>query len=67
VLLVDALAAHRLITLVGPGGVGKTSLGLELARSAAAGYTDGVHVVELVSVVDEEAASAARLAIRTGR
>jgi len=59
VLLVDALAAHRLITLVGPGGVGKTSLGLELARSAAAGYTDGVHVVELVSVVDEEAASAA--------
>ena len=58
-LLVDALAAHRLITLVGPGGVGKTSLGLELARTAAAGYSDGVHVVELVSVVDEEATSAA--------
>ncbi len=58
-LLVDALAAHRLITLVGPGGVGKTSLGLELARTAAPGYADGVHVVELVSVVDDEATSAA--------
>lgn len=58
-LLVDALATHRLITLVGPGGVGKTSLGLELARTAAESYSDGVHVVELVSVVDEEATSAA--------
>ena len=58
-LLDDALATHRLITLVGPGGVGKTSLGLELARRAAPNYSDGVHVVELVSVVDEEATSAA--------
>jgi predicted ATPase/DNA-binding winged helix-turn-helix (wHTH) protein len=58
-LLVDALVPHRLITLVGPGGVGKTSLGLELARTAAAAYSDGVHVVELVSVVDEDATSAA--------
>ena len=58
-LLVDALATHRLITLVGPGGVGKTSLGLELARTAAESYADGVHVVELVSVVDEAATSAA--------
>jgi predicted ATPase/DNA-binding winged helix-turn-helix (wHTH) protein len=58
-LLVGALGDHRLITLVGPGGVGKTSLGLELTRTAAASYTDGVHVVELVSVVDAEATSAA--------
>jgi predicted ATPase/DNA-binding winged helix-turn-helix (wHTH) protein len=58
-LLVDALAAHRLITLVGPGGVGKTSVGLELVRAAAATYSDGVYVVELVTVVDEGASSAA--------
>ncbi len=58
-LLVDALASHRLITLVGPGGVGKTSVGLELARRTAADFSDGVYVVELVSVVDEDATSAA--------
>ena len=53
--LVGALRAHRLITLVGPGGVGKTSVGLELARRVAANYPDGVHLIELVSVVDESA------------
>ena len=58
-LLVDALASHRLVTLVGPGGVGKTSVGLELAHATAANYADGVHVIELVSVVDDEATSAA--------
>ncbi|HEY7134434.1 MAG TPA: winged helix-turn-helix domain-containing protein [Acidimicrobiia bacterium] len=57
--LVDALSGHRLITLVGPGGVGKTSVGLELARATASAYPDGVHVIELVSVVDEHATSAA--------
>jgi predicted ATPase/DNA-binding winged helix-turn-helix (wHTH) protein len=58
-LLGKALSEHRLITLVGMGGVGKTSLGLELSRRSAAAFADGVHVVELVSVVDEEATSAA--------
>ena len=57
--LVVALADHRLVTLVGPGGVGKTSLALELARSVAANYEDGVHVIELVRVVNEEATAAA--------
>ncbi len=57
--LTSALDAHRLITLVGPGGVGKTSLGLELARLAAAGFADGVHAVELVSVGDDAATAAA--------
>ncbi len=57
--LVDALRAHRLLTLVGPGGVGKTSVGFELARAARSGYSDGVHVVELVSVVDAGATVAA--------
>ena len=57
--LVEALATHRLITLVGPGGVGKTSLAFELARTVGGDYADGVHVVELVSVVDEDATLAA--------
>ncbi len=46
------LATSRLITLVGTGGVGKTSVGYELARRVAADYRDGVHVVELVTVLD---------------
>ena len=57
--LLDRLAAalrdHRLITLVGPGGVGKTSVGLELARRVADRYPDGVKLVELVAVGDEDA------------
>ena len=53
--LATALREHRLITLVGPGGVGKTSVGLELARRIANGYPDGVKLVELVAVGDEDA------------
>ena len=53
--LVVEQAAHRLITLVGTSGVGKTSVGFELARLVAARYADGVFVVELVTVVDQDA------------
>jgi predicted ATPase/DNA-binding winged helix-turn-helix (wHTH) protein len=48
--LVEAHRSHRLITLVGTGGVGKTSVGYELARRVADDYADGVFVVELVTV-----------------
>jgi DNA-binding winged helix-turn-helix (wHTH) protein len=53
--LVEAIAVNRLVTLAGPGGVGKTSVGFELARTVEPRYADGVHVVELVTVVDEDA------------
>ncbi|MFN0088700.1 MAG: ATP-binding protein [Acidimicrobiales bacterium] len=53
--LVAQLASSRLLTLVGAGGVGKTSVGYELARRVAADYADGVYLVELVTVVDEGA------------
>jgi predicted ATPase/DNA-binding winged helix-turn-helix (wHTH) protein len=53
--LAAALGERRLITLVGPGGVGKTSVGLELARRIAHRYPDGVKLVELVAVGDEDA------------
>jgi DNA-binding SARP family transcriptional activator len=33
--LADAIKAHRLVTLVGPGGTGKTTTALELVRRAA--------------------------------
>jgi predicted ATPase/DNA-binding winged helix-turn-helix (wHTH) protein len=53
--LVEEQQTNRLVTLVGTSGVGKTSVGFELARTVADGYPDGVFVVELVSVVDRDA------------
>ena len=57
--LADMIGEHRLVTLVGPGGVGKTSLAMELARTVGRQFEDGVHVVELVGVVDDDATAAA--------
>jgi len=46
------LAANRLVSLIGPGGIGKTSLAIELARRAADGMPDGVWFVPLDSTLD---------------
>ena len=47
-----ALQGHRLVTLTGVGGVGKTRLALELAAQVAEKFSDGVWVFELASVGD---------------
>ncbi|NUS03732.1 MAG: AfsR/SARP family transcriptional regulator, partial [Nonomuraea sp.] len=44
------LAEHRLVTLVGPGGIGKTRLALETARARQ--DTDGPWLVELAGLGD---------------
>jgi predicted ATPase/DNA-binding SARP family transcriptional activator len=44
----------RLVTLVGPGGIGKTRLAIELAARHGAGFADGVAFVELTPIVSPE-------------
>ena len=47
-----AVRAHRLVTLTGVGGVGKTRLALEVAGRLADEFADGVWVFELAAVAD---------------
>ncbi|OLB76213.1 MAG: hypothetical protein AUI14_19370 [Actinobacteria bacterium 13_2_20CM_2_71_6] len=44
------LGGARLVTLVGPGGAGKTRLAQEVGRALSAGTPDGVWLVELAPV-----------------
>jgi predicted ATPase/DNA-binding SARP family transcriptional activator len=48
----ELLAAHRLVTLIGAGGVGKTRLGLDVARELLPRFPDGAWVVELGPLSD---------------
>jgi predicted ATPase/DNA-binding CsgD family transcriptional regulator len=48
----EFLAASRLVTLTGSGGVGKTRLAVEAAADLSRAFTDGVWLVDLASVTD---------------
>ena len=50
--LQDVLSAYRIVTLTGPGGIGKTALALEVARNMLADFEDGGWLVELASLSD---------------
>jgi predicted ATPase/class 3 adenylate cyclase len=50
-----ALRSHRLVTLAGVGGVGKTRLAVEVATQLADEFVDGVWVFELAAVADPAA------------
>ncbi len=50
-----AVKAHRLVTLTGVGGVGKTRLALEVAERLHDEFPDGVWVFELAAISDPTA------------
>src|ERR1700751_2070998 len=58
-----ALRAHRLVTLTGVGGVGKTRLASEVAAHLADEFPDGVWFFELAAVTDPGAVPDAAAAV----
>jgi predicted ATPase/DNA-binding winged helix-turn-helix (wHTH) protein len=50
----DLVRAHRLVTLTGAGGIGKTRLGLEAARELLPVFAGGVWIAELGPLSDPE-------------
>jgi predicted ATPase len=62
----ELVASRRLVTLVGPGGAGKTRLALEIGDHLRAAFSDGVWLVELAPLPpggDVTAAVAAALGL----
>jgi predicted ATPase/class 3 adenylate cyclase len=56
------LRKHRLVTLTGAGGSGKTRLALEVARPLGTEHADGVWLVDLVPIDDENLIAEATMA-----
>ncbi len=53
--LLELVRAHRLVTLTGVGGVGKTRLAVQVAAELVPDFPDGVRLVELAPVGDPAA------------
>jgi DNA-binding winged helix-turn-helix (wHTH) protein len=48
----DLVSAYRIVTLTGPGGIGKTSLAVKAVRYLLPDFEDGGWIVELASLSD---------------
>ncbi|TNC29486.1 BTAD domain-containing putative transcriptional regulator [Amycolatopsis alkalitolerans] len=58
----ELIAEHRLTTLIGPGGAGKTRLATETARTLLGDLPDGAWLVELAAIGADDDVSQATLA-----
>jgi predicted ATPase len=68
----DLMTSHRLVTLIGEGGIGKTRLGVEAVRHLLGEFPDGVWIAELAPLSDPDLvpaaiATALRLDLSGGR
>jgi predicted ATPase/DNA-binding winged helix-turn-helix (wHTH) protein len=52
--LLELLKTHRLVTLTGTGGIGKTRLGNSVAHRLLADFADGIWMVELAPLCDPD-------------
>jgi predicted ATPase len=51
----DLVKSRRLVTLTGPGGIGKTQLAIEVARRLSPDFADGAWIVDLASLMSADA------------
>jgi predicted ATPase/DNA-binding winged helix-turn-helix (wHTH) protein len=54
----DLVSAFRVVTLTGPGGIGKTALAMALARTLTEEFDSGICLVELASLSNPDLLSA---------
>jgi predicted ATPase len=57
--LAAQLARRRFLTIVGPGGIGKTTVAIAVAETVSASYRDGVWFVGLASLPDSDLVTSA--------
>jgi predicted ATPase/DNA-binding winged helix-turn-helix (wHTH) protein len=55
----DKLRGERFVTLLGPGGIGKTTIALAVGRAAADAFGEEVYLVDLESLTDPRQVTAA--------